>query len=348
MDLNRLYRYRRGELEREARRLGVERPERLDRRELERRIRDASGGSTTKRARRAFRKVLGFAKALAGAAPSLPRSAPPRPAPPRPKPARATESPRPPTDESAKASPSTPAAPKASAQASAAPTSATHAAAAPPTAGSPRAEPSSSPAPEPPPAPARDASPQPTPVPVSETPSTTGRPAPFAEDPELDELLEQEPIQTRTMARILAEQGFQRRARAIYQKLLRERPEDGELAREAQRLGDEGADEDEEGDRDECVAVALEAERALVAWRVTPAGLERARRLAPGDAPLVLRAIVLAPRGEGVRREVRECGIPKVGEQVLRVAAEARIVAAVGLKLPDRFVSIAHAPALTL
>ena len=65
MDLNRLYRYRRGELEREARRLGVERPERLDRRELERRIRDASGGSTTKRARRAFRKVLGFAKALA-------------------------------------------------------------------------------------------------------------------------------------------------------------------------------------------------------------------------------------------------------------------------------------------
>ena len=47
MDLNRLYRYRRGELEREARRLGVERPERLDRRELERRIRDASGGSTT-------------------------------------------------------------------------------------------------------------------------------------------------------------------------------------------------------------------------------------------------------------------------------------------------------------
>ena len=44
MDLNRLYRYRRGELEREARRLGVERPERLDRRELDAAVEPISNG----------------------------------------------------------------------------------------------------------------------------------------------------------------------------------------------------------------------------------------------------------------------------------------------------------------
>jgi cytochrome c-type biogenesis protein CcmH/NrfG len=43
----------------------------------------------------------------------------------------------------------------------------------------------------------------------------------------------EEPFPTRTMARILAEQGHFKRALAIYGMLLREDPQDGELRAEA-------------------------------------------------------------------------------------------------------------------
>jgi len=48
-----------------------------------------------------------------------------------------------------------------------------------------------------------------------------------------------EPIPTRTMARILAEQGHFKRSLAIYSKLLDEEPEDGELAREVESVREE-------------------------------------------------------------------------------------------------------------
>jgi hypothetical protein len=47
---------------------------------------------------------------------------------------------------------------------------------------------------------------------------------------------EAEPIRTRTMARLLAAQGYRTRALAIYQVLLAERPDDTELAAELERL----------------------------------------------------------------------------------------------------------------
>lgn len=49
----------------------------------------------------------------------------------------------------------------------------------------------------------------------------------------------EEPIPTRTMARILAEQGHFKRSLAIYAKLLEEEPEDGELAAEVEAVREE-------------------------------------------------------------------------------------------------------------
>lgn len=46
----------------------------------------------------------------------------------------------------------------------------------------------------------------------------------------------EEPFPTRTMARILAEQGHFKRSLAIYASLLREEPGDGELCAEADEV----------------------------------------------------------------------------------------------------------------
>lgn len=48
--------------------------------------------------------------------------------------------------------------------------------------------------------------------------------------------LEQEPIRTRTMARLLAAQGYRARALTIYEALLREDQTDADLRAEAERL----------------------------------------------------------------------------------------------------------------
>jgi hypothetical protein len=49
----------------------------------------------------------------------------------------------------------------------------------------------------------------------------------------------EEPIPTRTMARILAEQGHFKRSLAIYARLLDEEPEDGELVAEVEAVREE-------------------------------------------------------------------------------------------------------------
>jgi hypothetical protein len=153
------------------------------------------------------------------------------------------------------------------------------------------------------------------------------------------------------MAQILAKQGHERRALAIYRKLLRDAPNDPALRAEAEAVGHPATpregEEEESGDRDECVAVPLRAGEALVAWHVSEGALRRARSLAGNDASLVLRAIVL-DLGEGgaPRRRVREEDVAAAGERMLQLEGRSRVVAAVGVRAGDRFVSIAHAPAL--
>jgi hypothetical protein len=51
-----------------------------------------------------------------------------------------------------------------------------------------------------------------------------------------DELVADEPIRTRTMARLLSAQGYRKRALAIYDELLTRHPEDTVLREEAQAV----------------------------------------------------------------------------------------------------------------
>lgn len=159
-----------------------------------------------------------------------------------------------------------------------------------------------------------------------------------------------EPIQTRTMARLLAEQGHARRALAMYDELLERSPHDAELRGERDRLAEQGdvspdptADD---GEANEVAAVAVDAERVLVSWNVSPQAIERAARLLPGPGALVARLMVFAPdEGTVVRSETRERrDVPSSGQWVVAgLPAESRATASVGLMRDDRFVSIAHA-----
>jgi hypothetical protein len=63
---------------------------------------------------------------------------------------------------------------------------------------------------------------------------TASGPTPMPEDAEAD--AKQEPIRTRTMARLLASQGYRMRALAIYRALLAECPSDAELQAEIERV----------------------------------------------------------------------------------------------------------------
>ena len=72
---------------------------------------------------------------------------------------------------------------------------------------------------------------EPSPAPVrSEAPAPVLTPEDGAED------TSREPIRTRTMAKLLAAQGYHARALAIYQVLLAESPGDAELQAEIERL----------------------------------------------------------------------------------------------------------------
>ncbi len=294
----------REELEREARRIGVVAPERLGRHALERRIREHHS-SPLKRARRAFRGLVGFAKAIAGAPPSLPKSPPPKPAPtPRAKP---TPSPAPKTDSESRA-------PKTESRA-------------------PKTE--------------------------SRAPSSEKAPKTEARARKADDALADEPIPTRTMARLLAEQGHGRRALAIYQKLLRDQPGDEDLRREVDRLessgrgratkaSSSGSDaDDDESEGVEVVALPVGEARVLVAWSVAGPALEAAEAMVDDSAALQARVVVVRADAEGaIRREVRERPADPAGEWVVPVYAGARVTAAVGLSHSGRFVSVAHAPVI--
>jgi hypothetical protein len=75
---------------------------------------------------------------------------------------------------------------------------------------------------------------------VAAQPDLARQPAPvLAPAPTLEDAAaspQQEPIRTRTMARLLAAQGYRARALAIYQALIAENPADTELHAEAERV----------------------------------------------------------------------------------------------------------------
>jgi len=101
-----------------------------------------------------------------------------------------------------------------------------------------QAAPEPEPAPEPAPAPASASAPATASATATEAESGTdgppSRPPAGVFTPSAG--LFEEPFPTRTMARILAEQGHFKRSLAIYARLVDEEPDDGELAAEAKAV----------------------------------------------------------------------------------------------------------------
>jgi len=180
------------------------------------------------------------------------------------------------------------------------------------------------------------------------------------------------PIRTRTLARLLAEQGHGARALAIYEELIAASPGDLTLVREAHAIGAEPSDRDAgptiEAVRgpaalygsDQITAAIVDANTLFVHWEVTEAGTARARSVAESagrsagepatpDAPaLTLRIVVLRADSDGVvRSEAIERTAPPAGGEtfVTGLPADATLFAAVGVRRGERFVAITHAAA---
>lgn len=163
-----------------------------------------------------------------------------------------------------------------------------------------------------------------------------------------DVVPEREPIRTRTMAKLLSQQGYHRRALAIYEDLLEMHPDDEELAaavtKAQQRAG--GSAKSNE-DSSQVVSVAVNDTTVLVAWELSDARIARARRLLAGAGDLEARLVVVAPHEAGVREETRTQPAENRGEWVVEgLPAGARATASVGLATAERFVSVGHASIL--
>ncbi len=169
---------------------------------------------------------------------------------------------------------------------------------------------------------------------------------------------EQEPIRTRSMARLLATQGHRERALAIYEELCARNSEDRDLRGEADRLRDGDALDasalprpserpaplPERDDRIECRPAAGAGFR--LRWDVSEDGQRRARAVLGHDGELAVRLVTIRPDPDRVvRSEITEHGpVHASGEWTADlVEGTARCLATIGLRDGNRFVSIAHA-----
>jgi hypothetical protein len=168
--------------------------------------------------------------------------------------------------------------------------------------------------------------------------------------------LEDEPIPTRTMARLLHEQGHHRRALAILENLLAERPGDvgleADLAAVQHALGLPRASlvsggRADSSPRAELVTMLLPDRRVLLAWGLSEESIASAHTMG-ASGTLVARVLVLAPGVDGaVTRTLTDKEVQPSGEHTLGpIAPGSFVTAAVGFRDGDQFVSVAAAPVL--
>jgi hypothetical protein len=170
----------------------------------------------------------------------------------------------------------------------------------------------------------------------------------------------EEPIRTRTMARLLAAQGHRERALLIYEELLAQNSADSAMQEEADavRRGEAllepqlpeppfGAERWSLPETDDRLSCEGDPSAGLVLrWNVTEGGQLRAGAVLGEHGELALRIISIQPDPERVvRSQITEHG--PVGEQgqwqAPALAPGARCFAAVGLRAGNRFVAIVHA-----
>ena len=174
------------------------------------------------------------------------------------------------------------------------------------------------------------------------------------------ELLPDEPVNTLSMARLLAAQGHRDRALAVYATLLADNSLDPVLVAEAAalRAGESPVWQERverlrnrapsavTPEQDDCIEWEdCESGGFTVRWRVSVAGEERARAVLGEAGERVLRLVTISPDEETVvRSEVREHA-PVDAEGDFRIgplSPDSRCHVAVGLRGGRRFVSITH------
>jgi hypothetical protein len=223
---------------------------------------------------------------------------------------------------------------------------------------------SPSPIQSPSPSPIQSPSPSPSPI-QSPSPDTDSDPdtVTFTDRPAIEpttRTFEEEPIRTRTMARLLAAQGHRERALLIYEELLAQNGPDGAMHEEAEavRRGEspqewqlpEPAFDAERwappGTDDHLTCEGDAREGLVLRWSVSEAGQLRAGAVLGERGELALRIVsIQADPQRVVRSRITEHGpVSEHGEWHAPPLQEgARCFAAVGLRTGQRFVAIVHA-----
>jgi hypothetical protein len=157
-----------------------------------------------------------------------------------------------------------------------------------------------------------------------------------------------EPIRTRSLARLLEDQGHLERALSMVRELAAESAGDEELARWAGHLERRVAESVLRARSPRLgVEIVVAAGLRGVLWKIDDAGLGRARALLGGQGELTLRVVRIlrgADHSVESRQEDRRPLEPS-GWALLDAPPKARLVVSVGLAEGARFVSIAHASA---
>jgi hypothetical protein len=100
-------------------------------------------------------------------------------------------------------------------------------------------------------------------------------------------------------------------------------------------------------DVDECVAIPVDPSTLYVYWEVRDGTLEYIRAARPGGT-VALRVVVVVPTWDGPRSSLRDYDVhATLGDFVVRDLPGGSVVrAAIGYRVGDVFVAIAHSPAL--
>jgi len=220
------------------------------------------------------------------------------------------------------------------------------------------------PTPEPTPAPALAATPTPTATATSTPAATPPTAAAPHEDRAATRQFVEEPIRTRSMARLLVAQGHRDRAVAILESIALANPHDlaarDDLDRlradvpldpELARLPEPHALPTLPDTGDTIELRALPGRELHISWTTTAAGQARANAVLGSVGELALRVVAITPDPTRVvRSEITERAPVDAAHEwtAPAVAAGSRCFAAIGMRIGGRFVAIAHAPARTI
>jgi hypothetical protein len=180
------------------------------------------------------------------------------------------------------------------------------------------------------------------------------------------------PLPTVTLAEIYAAQGHRDRAVDTLRDVLEREPEHAAARKLIERLtdasyegpkppelppedeiwasrkrGTEPPPPTERLQDDECVAIPVDRETLFVHWSVSDRTRKHLERARPGGA-LVLRVLLIAPTWSGPESSVRDAEMrAQQGEAIVRgLPAGAVLRAAIGWRVGEALVPIAHSPAL--